>query len=47
MVVVFVVVLEKKDSQQDDGHSLDLDQKRSGILFMIANHMENGTESQN
>ena len=31
---------------QEDGHSLDLDQKRSGILLMKANHKENGTESQ-
>ena len=27
-------------------HSLDWDQKRSGILLMKANHKENGTESQ-
>ena len=37
----------QKDSQQDVGHSSDLDQKRSGILLIIANHKENGTESQN
>ena len=37
----------QKDFQQDVGHSSDLDQKRSGILLMIANHKENGTESQN
>ena len=37
----------QEDSQQDDGHSSDLDQKRSGNLLMIANHKENATESQN
>ena len=37
----------QKDSQQDDGHSSDLDQKRSGILLMLTDHEENGTESLN
>ena len=37
----------RKDFHQEDGHSSDLDQKRSGILLMTANHKENGTESQN
>ena len=37
----------QKDSQQDVGHSSDLDQKRSGILLMLTDHKENGTESQN
>ena len=37
----------QKDFQQDIGHSTDLDQKRSGILLMIADHKENGTESLN
>ena len=37
----------RKDFHQEDGHSSDLDQKRSGILLRIANHKENGTESQN
>ena len=32
---------------QEDGHSSDLDQKRSGILLLKADHKENGTESQN
>ena len=32
---------------QEDGHSSDLDQKRSGILLVIADHKENGTESLN
>ena len=36
----------QKDSQQDVGHSSDLDQKRSGILLMKANHNENGTKSR-
>ena len=36
----------QKDFHQEDGHSSDLDQKRSGILLMKANHKENGTESQ-
>ena len=35
------------DFHQEDGHSSDLDQKRSGILLMIANHDEKGTESLN
>ena len=30
---------------QEDGHSSDLDQKRIGILLMLADHKENGTES--
>ena len=34
------------DSHREDGHSSNLDQKRSGILLMKANHKENGTESQ-
>ena len=29
------------------GHSSDLDQKRSGIFLVKANHNENGTESLN
>ena len=36
----------QKDFHQEDDHSSDLDQKRSGILLMKANHKENGTESQ-
>ena len=33
---------------QDDGHSSDLDQKRSGILLTLTDHEENnGTESLN
>ena len=37
----------REDFHQEDGHSSDLDQKRSGILLMIANHKESGTESLN
>ena len=37
----------REDSHQEDGHSSDLDQKRSGIPLMIADHKENGTESLN
>ena len=36
-----------KKIHQEDGHSSALDQKRSGILLMTANHQENGTESRN
>ena len=36
----------RKDLQQDNGHSLDLDQKRSGILLMKTVHKENVTELQ-
>ena len=32
----------RKDFHQEDGHSSDLDQKRSGILLMKANHKESG-----
>ena len=34
----------QEDSQQDDGHSSDLDQKRSGILLMLTDHKENDGE---
>ena len=33
----FVSFFFQEDSQQHDGHSSDLDQKRSGILLMITN----------
>ena len=39
------VLSVREDFHQEDGNSWDLDQKRSGILLMIANH--NGTELQN
>ena len=42
-----VPIFEKKKSQQDVGHSWDLDQKRSGILLTLTDHKENGTESLN
>ena len=37
----------QEDFHQEDGHSSDLDQKRNGILLMVADHEENGTESLN
>ena len=37
----------REDIHQEDGHSSDLDQKRSGILLMKAKHKENRTKSQN
>ena len=37
----------RKGFHQENGYSSDLDQKRSAILFIIANHKENGRESQN
>ena len=42
-----VSVNAKRFSKQDDGHSSDLDQKRSGILLLLTDHKENGTESLN
>ena len=36
----------QKDFHQEDGHSSDLDQKRSGILLTTKDHEENETESQ-
>ena len=37
----------QKDSQQDVGHSSDLDQKRSGTVLTLTDHEESGTESLN
>ena len=37
----------QEDFHQEDGHSSNLDQTRSGILLMVADHKENGTESLN
>ena len=37
----------QEDFDHEDGHSSDLDQKKSGILLMIADHKESGTESLN
>ena len=36
----------REDCHQEDGHSSDLDQKRNGILLMVADHKENGTQLQ-
>ena len=36
----------RKDFEQDDGLSSDLDQKRSVVLLTLTNHEESGTESQ-
>ena len=36
----------RRDFQQDNGHSSDLDQKRNGLLLMKTVHKENGTELQ-
>ena len=47
LLIPHLCLYSQKDFQQDVGHSSDLDQKRSGILFIIANHKENGTESLN
>ena len=37
----------RKDFQQENGHSSDLDQKRSDILLMNTNHKEKGTKLLN
>ena len=37
----------REDFHQENGHSSDMDQKKSGILLMIADYEENGTESLN
>ena len=37
-LTLFSFVSMRKDFHQEDGHSSDLDQKRSGILLMIVNH---------
>ena len=36
----------RRDLEQDNGHSSDLDQRRSGILLVKTVHKENGTELQ-
>ena len=41
-----LVPIMQKDFHQEDGHSSDPDQKRSGILLVKENQKENGTESQ-
>ena len=42
-----LVSIYAKRFPAEDGHSSDLDQKRSGNLLMVADHKENGTESLN
>ena len=42
-----LVSFMQEDSQQDDGHSSDLDQKQSGVLLATKDHNETGTESLN
>ena len=42
-----VLFILQKDSHQDDGRSSDLDQKRSGILFILTDYKEKRTESLN
>ena len=37
----------REDFHQEAGHSSDQDQKRSGILLMVADHKENAAESLN
>ena len=34
----------QRDSEQDNGHSSDLDRRKSGTLLVKTVHMENGTE---
>ena len=36
----------QRDLEQDNGHSSDLDQRRSGTLLVKTVHNENGTELQ-
>ena len=36
----------QRDSEQDNGHSSDLDRRKSGTLLVKTIHMENGTELQ-
>ena len=36
----------QEDFHQEDGHSSDLDQKRSGLLLATKDPKGNGTESQ-
>ena len=38
-----LVYLYARDSEQDNGHSLDLDQRKSGILSVKIVHKVNGT----
>ena len=47
MLMPHLCLYLQKDSHQDVGHFSDLDQKRSGILLILTDHKENGTESLN
>ena len=47
MLTPSLCLFVQKDSQQEDGHSSDPDQKRSGIPLTSTDHEENGTESLN
>ena len=40
----FSICKKKKNSEQDNGHSLDLDQKRNGTLSVKIVHKVNGTK---
>ena len=37
---------KQRDLEQDNGHSTDLDQRKSGTLLVKTVHKENGTELQ-
>ena len=45
MLMPHLCLYLQKDSHQDVGHFSDLDQKRSGVLLILTDHKENGTES--
>ena len=47
LLMLHMCLYLQKDSQQDVGHSSDLDQKRSDIQLRVADHQESGTESRN
>ena len=41
------VDVQRRNSEQDNGHSSGLDQRKSGILLTTQDHKDNGTESLN
>ena len=47
LLIPHLCLYSQKDFQQDIGHLSDLDQKQSGILLILTDHKENGTESLN
>ena len=47
MLTSHLCLYSQKSSQQNVGHSSDLDQKRSGIPLTTKDHEENGTKSEN